>query len=347
MMKMKKNWKAAIFVLVCFALGSMAMVGCGGAKKDAATGDGKKPVVMRFAHTVVTDHSIHKAALFFAEKVKEKTKGQVEIKVFPGGQMGGEKAQAEGMMAGTLDFTMASTAVLSNWLPQWMALDLPYLISNEAQAEKMLAGDVGKYLTDLLPGKGLYGLGWGENGFRHFSNSSRPLHIPADMKGLKIRVMENRLMIDTMKSWGADPTPIPFTEVYTALQQKTVDGQENPLPLIEQMRFYEVQKYLTMSYHFYSPFLFYASKVNMDKLSPENQQAIREAAKEALAFQIKLGREDQVKSLAIMEKAGVQVNRLNEAELKQWKEKVQPIYGMYKDKMGVEIYEKIMAATKQ
>ena len=219
-MKMVKHWKMGAVLLMVFILGGIMLAGCGGGKKDVVAGETKKPVVMRFAHTVVVDHSIHKAALFFADKVKEKTKGQVEVKVFPGGQMGGEKAQAEGMMAGTLDFTMASTAVLSNWLPQWMALDLPYLISNEAQAEKMLAGEVGKYLIDLLPSKGLYGLGWGENGFRHFSNSSRPLHNPVDMKGLKIRVMENRLMIDTIKSWGADPTPIPFTEVYTALQQK-------------------------------------------------------------------------------------------------------------------------------
>ena len=334
-----------LIVLGIFVLSIILLAGCGGPKKEAAA-DEKKPILMRFAHTVTAEHSIHKAALFFADKVKEKTKGSVEVKVYPGGQMGGEKAQVEGMMAGTMDFTLASTAVLSNWLPQWMALDLPYLISNESQAEKMLAGDVGKYLIDLLPGKGLYGLGWGENGFRHFTNSTRPLHVPADTKGLKIRVMENKLMIDTLGMWGADPTPIPFTEVYSALQTKTVDGQENPLSLIEQMRFYEVQKYLTLSNHFYSPFLFYASKVNMDKLSPEQQKAVREAATEAVAYQIKLVREDQVKSLALMEKAGVKINRLTDSELKEWKDKVKPIYEMYKDKMGAEIYSKITAATK-
>ena len=266
--------------------------------------------------------------------------------MFPGGQLGGEKAQLEGLMAGTHDFTMVTQAPLSNWLPQFMALDMPYLISNEAQADKVLAGDVGKYLADLLPGKGLYLLGWGENGFRNFTNNARPLQKPDDLKGLKIRVMENRLMIDTLKMWGCDPTPIPFTELYTALQQGTVDGQENPVTLIETSRFNEVQKFLTISNHFYSPFIFYGSKITMDKLPADLQKAIREAAQEASDYQKKLVREDNAKAVAKMEKAGMKVNRLTDAELKMWADKSRPIYEMYKDKMGAEIYNKVMNAVK-
>jgi tripartite ATP-independent transporter DctP family solute receptor len=323
----------------------LLVAGCG-AKKDAAAGSDKKPVTLRIGHAVANEHSVHKAIVFFADKVKEKTQGKVEIKIFPGGQLGGEKAQLEGLMAGTHDFTMVTQAPLSNWLPQFMALDLPYLISNEAQADKVLSGEVGKYLADLLPSKGLYHLGWGENGFRNFTNNARPLQKPEDLKGMKIRVMENRLMIDTFKLLGCDPTPIPFTELYTALQQGTVDGQENPVTLVETGRFNEVQKFLTISNHIYSPFVFYASKMSMDKLPADLQKAIREAAQEACDYQKKLVREDNANATARVEKAGMKVNRLTDAEIKLWAEKTRPVYDMYKDKMGTEVYNKVMNAVK-
>ena len=344
-MKMSKK-AAGYMVLVVFLMSIFLVAGCGGKKDAAAAGGDKKPITLRMGHAVPNEHSVHRATVFFAEKVKEKTQGKVEIKIFPGGQLGGEKAQLEGLMAGTHDFTMVTQAPLSNWLPQFMALDMPYLISNEVQADKILAGDVGKYLANLLPGKGLYLLGWGENGFRNFTNNARALHTPEDLKGMKIRVMENRLMIDTFKLWGCDPTPIPFTELYTALQQGTVDGQENPVTLIETSRFNEVQKFLTISNHFYSPFIFYSSKMTMDKLPADLQKAVREAAQEACDYQKKLVREDNAKAVDKMEKAGMKVNRLTDAELKVWATTSRPIYEMYKDKMGAEIYSKVMNAVK-
>lgn len=345
---MKVSKKTVCWVILAVFVMSVFMIaGCGGGKKEPAAGGTPKVITMRYGHTMATEHAIHKAAVFFAEKVKEKTQGRVEVKVFPGGQLGGEKAQLEGLMAGTHDFFLGTQAPLSNWLPQFLALDLPYLITSEAQADKILAGDVGKYLTELLPSKGLYSLGWGENGFRNFSNNVRALHKPEDLKGLKIRVMENRLMIDTFKLWGCDPTPIPINEVYTALQQGTVDGQENPVSLIEANRFHEVQKYLTISNHFYSPFILYASKATMDKLPADLQKAIREAGAEASVYEKKIVREDNAKAVDKMQKAGIKVNRLTDAEIKVWKEKALPVYDMYKDKMGVEIYNKVMSAAKQ
>ena len=344
-MKMNKGTACGV-ILAMFIMSVFLVAGCGAKKEAAAAGGDKKPITMRYGHTMATEHAIHRAAVFFAEKVKEKTKGRVEVKVFPGGQLGGEKAQLEGLMAGTHDFFLGTQAPLSNWLPQFLALDLPYLISSEAQADKILSGEVGKYLSDLLPSKGLYSLGWSENGFRNFSNNARALHKPADLKGLKIRVMENRLMIDTFKLWGCDPTPIPINEVYTALQQGTVDGQENPVSLIEANRFHEVQKYLTISNHFYSPFILYASKMSMDKLPADLQKAIREAGQEASVYEKKIVREDNAKAVAKMEKAGIKVNRLTEAEIKVWAETARPIYDMYKDKMGAEIYGKVMNAVK-
>jgi tripartite ATP-independent transporter DctP family solute receptor len=348
-MKMNKR-SIGWTILVIFVMSAFFIAGCGGGKKDAtataASGGNKKVITMRFGHCTATDYAIHKAAVFFAEKVKEKTNGRVEVKVFPGGQLGGEKAQLEGLMAGTHDFFLGTQAPLSNWLPQFMSLDLPYLFTSEAQADKILAGEVGKYLMDLLPTKGLYGLGWSENGFRSFTNNVRPLYTPADMKGLKIRVMENRLMIDTIGAFGGDPTPIPFPEVYTALQQKTVDGQETPVALMEAQRFYEVQKYLSITNHFYSPYILYASKMTMDKLPADLQKAIREAGQEASVYEKKLVREDNAKAVAKMEKAGIKVNRLTEDNIKAWKEKSLPIYPMYKEKMGAEVYNKIMNAVK-
>lgn len=342
------SWGRKGIYLVVLVLVSLSLVfaGCGGSKKETtATGD-KKPIIMRYGHTAAVEHSLQKSALFFAEKVKEKTNGRVEVQVFPGGQLGGEKAQIEGLMSGSHDFFMGTQAPLSNWLPQFMALDMPYLITSEAQADKVLAGEVGKTLLDLMPAKGIYGLGWAENGFRDFTNSAKELHTPDDIKGMKIRVMENKLMIDTLKLWGADPTPMSVTDLYSALQQKTVDGQENPVAITEAYRFYEVQKYLTISHHFYSPFIFYASKVKMDKLPAELQKAIKEAALETCEYQKKLVREDNVKAIAKMEKAGIRVNRLTDTEIKAWAEKSRPVYEMYKDKMGADIYNKVMNAIK-
>ncbi len=339
----KKGIGFIVLMLFCISF----VVGCGsGDKKPAGAEKQPEKIVLRFGHTTSTETPTHKGAQYFADKVKEKTNGRVEVQIFPGGQLGGEKAQLEGLMAGTHDFHLGTQAPLSNWLPQFMALDLPYLISSEQQADKILNGEVGKYLLNLLPSKGLYGLGWGENGFRDFTNSKRPLFTPDDLKGLKIRVMENKLMIDTFKLWGCDPTPIPFPEVYTALQQKTVDGQENPAILIEKSRFYEVQKYLSITHHFYSPLILYASKVTMDKLPEDIKKAIFEAGAEACEYQKKVLREDNAKAVAVMEKAGIQVNRLTPEQMKVWADTSRPIYEMYKDKMGADIYEKVMAAVK-
>jgi tripartite ATP-independent transporter DctP family solute receptor len=344
---MRINKKAASYMIIVVFIMSMFLVAGCGAKKDAsAVGGDKKPITLRLGHGVPVEYSWHRAAVFFADKVKEKTNGRVEVKVFPGGQLGGEKAQIEGLMAGTHDFTLSTQAPLSNWLPQFMALDMPYLISTEAQADKILSGEVGKYLADLLPSKGLYHLGWGENGFRCFTNNVRPLRKPEDLKGLKIRVMENRLMIDTFKMWGADPTPIPFPELYTALQQGTVDGQENPVSIIDNSRFPEVQKFLTISNHFYSPMIFFGSKITMDKLPADLQKIIREAALEACIYEKKIVREDNANAVAKMEKAGIKVNRLTDAEIKVWAQTSRPIYDMYKDKMGAEIFGKVMNALK-
>jgi tripartite ATP-independent transporter DctP family solute receptor len=326
------------------------MAGCGnGGEKEAeqtATKEEPEKIVLRYGHCVATTDPIHKAAEYMAEKVKEKTNGQVEIQVFPSGQLGGEKEQLEGLMAGTHDFFLGTQAPLSNWLPQFMSLDMPYMISSIEQADELLAGDVGTYLMDLLPTKGLYGLGWGENGFRSFTNNKRPLYLPSDMKGLKIRTMQNKLMMDTFALWGADPTPIAFTEVYTALQQKTVDGQETPVSLIESSKFYEVQKYLSLTNHFYSPFILYGSKTTLDKLPEDVKKIIFEVGLDSMVYQKKVVRESNASAVEKMKKQGIEVNEVSPDQIKVWAESSKPIYDQYKSVMGEEIYNKVMDALK-
>jgi tripartite ATP-independent transporter DctP family solute receptor len=341
MKTVKKYLPLLVLVLFCISI----IAGCGGSQKAAKDTAGEK-IVLRMGHQVVTDHTVHKASVYFAEKVKEKTSGKVEVQIFPGGQLGGEKAQIEGMMAGTQDLGFLTNATLANWIPSFMAIDLPYVVKSEADADRILGGEVGKALFDLLPSKNIYGLAWGENGFRHFTNSKRSLTSPDDLKGLKIRSMENKLYIDMFRMLGCDPTPMAFTEVYTGLQQGTVDGQENPTSIIFQNRFYEPQKYLSLTAHAYSPFIIYASKMKLDKLPADIQKAIREAALEAGAYQRKIVREDNAKSIENMEKKGIKVDRLTPEQLKVWADRVIPLKEQYKNVVGADIYNKIMQAAK-
>ncbi len=344
-MKMNKG-TACWVILAMFIMSVFLVAGCGGSSGKPAKDTAGGKIVLRLGHQVVADHTVHKASVFFADKVKEKSGGKVEIQVFPGGQLGGEKAQIEGMMAGTQDLGFLTNATLANWIPSFMAVDLPYLIKSEADADRILGGDVGKALFDLLPSKNIYGLAWGENGFRHFTNSRRSLISPDDLKGLKIRSMENKMFIDMFRLMGCDPTPMAFTEVYTGLQQKTVDGQENPTSIISANRFYEPQKFLSLTAHAYSPFIIYASKGSFDKLPADIQKIVKEAALEAGAYQRKIVREDNVKSILFMESKGIKVDRLTPEQLKVWADRTRPIYDKYKDIIGAEMYNKIIQAAK-
>jgi tripartite ATP-independent transporter DctP family solute receptor len=219
----------------------------------------------------------------FAELVKEKTNGEVEIQVFPSSQLGNQRDLIEGLIFGTLDLTLTSTAVLGNFLPKIAIFDLPFLFRDVKHAYKVL-DSIGMEIGKELEPKGLKLLAYFENGVRHLTNNVRPVKAPEDMKGLKIRVMEQKIYIEMMKALGANPTPMAFGELFTALQQGTVDGQENPVSHIWTKRFFEVQKYISLTGHVYAAEPLLISMITWNKLPVDAQAAIILSAAEAKSW---------------------------------------------------------------
>ncbi len=265
--------------LIC-AMAIMAAFTTTSCKKD-------NKVVIKLGHIAEPKNPYGQGADYFAKLVAQKSNGEIEVKVFPSSQLGGQKELIEGLIYGTVDMALTGTAVLGQFQPQVALFDLPFLFKDRAHAYKSL-DTVGMDLGKALEPKGIKLLGYMENGIRHLTNNVREVKTPADMKGLKIRVMNNKVYIEMMKALGASPTPMAFSELYSAMQQGTVDGQENPSAHIFTKRFYEVQKYASLTGHAYAPEPVLISMMRWKKLSEKHQKIILEAAKEAVEWQRKL-----------------------------------------------------------
>jgi len=243
--------------------------------------------VIKLGHIAEATNPYGMGADKFAEIVKEKSKGDIEIKVFPSSQLGSQKELIEGLIYGTVDMTLTGTAELGTFQPQMALFDMPFLFKDRAHAYRSL-DSVGMELGKPLEAKGIKLLGYMENGIRHMTNNAHPVKTPADMKGLKIRVMNNKVYVEMMKSLGASPTPMALSELYSAMQAGVVDGQENPSAHIFTKRFFEVQKYASLTGHAYAAEPVLISMATWTKLSPAQQTIIQDSAKEAIAWQRKL-----------------------------------------------------------
>ncbi|MBK7473715.1 MAG: TRAP transporter substrate-binding protein [Betaproteobacteria bacterium] len=243
----------------------------------------------------------------FAREIEKRTAGRYKVQNFYSGALGAERESIEALQVGTLDLTMTSTGPVPNFVPEVAILDIPFLFKDYAQARATLDGPVGQEMLTKFQSKGLVALAWGENGFRHMTNSKRPVNSPDDLKGLKMRTMENPVHMQAYKAFGIIPTPMAFTEVFTALQQGTVDGQENPVSVITAAKFEQVQKYMTMTGHVYSPALILMSKAQFDKLSAADKQAFLDAAKEAVKANRARIDEDERKGVADLRSKGMTI----------------------------------------
>jgi C4-dicarboxylate-binding protein DctP len=260
----------------------------------------------------------------FKEYVERESGGEIIVNVFPNNQLGNEREQLEGTQMGTIQMCSISTGTLSALDSQMLVIDIPYLFDSKPVAYKFLDGPMGDKIREHFHDQaGAYILAYGENGFRHFTNRVRTIKSPADLKGLKIRTQENPAHIAMMKSFGATPAPIPFGELYTALSQGVVDGQENPVSLTESSRFHEVQKYLTLDGHFYSPFVLIANGDFYDALGPEQQKIVRDGANAWSKRQREFNSADEIRALEEMKKAGVEITELSPDELKAFREAAQ------------------------
>ncbi len=243
----------------------------------------------------------------FAREVEKRTNGRYKVQPFYSGSLGGERESIEAVQLGTQELTLTSTGPVPNFVPEARILDIPFLFRDKAHARAVLDGPIGQEMLTKFESKGFKALAWAENGVRHMTNSKRAVNAPDDLKGLKMRTMENPVHIAAYKGLGIVTTPMAFPEVFTALQQGTVDGQENPLSVIMAAKFEQVQKHLSLTGHVYSPAIFLMSKPAFDKLSAADKQAFLDAAKEGTKANRARVDEDDAKGVAELRSKGMNV----------------------------------------
>ena len=275
----------------------------------------------------------------FAREVENRTGGRYKIQNFYSGALGAERESIEALQLGTLDLTMTSTGPVPNFVPDVAILDIPFLFRDYAQARTVLDGPIGQEMLQKFDAKGIHGLAWGENGFRNMTNSKHPVVVPEDLKGLKMRTMENPVHIQAYRAFGIIPTPMAFTEVFTALQQGTVDGQENPLSVITSAKLDQVQKYLTLTGHVYSPAVILMSKAQWDKLSAADKQSFVDAAKEAVKANRARIDDDEKKAVADLRAKGMQV--VENVDKAKFQAALAPTFAEFGKKFGQDNIDKI------
>ena len=259
--------------------------------------------------SIATSQNSHQGVAIdtFAKEVEKHTGGRYKVQTFYNGSLGGEREYIEAVQMGTQALAFSSTGPIPNFVPATKILDMPFLFRDKAHARAVLDGPIGQDMLAQFDSKGFKALAWGENGFRHMSNSRRDVKVPEDLKGLKMRTMENPVHIAAYKGFGIIPTPMAFPEVFTALQQGTVDGQENPLSVFIAAKFDQVQKHLSLTGHVYSPCIFVMNKAAFEKLSAADKQAFLEAAKEGVKANRARVDEDDAKGVADLRAKGVTV----------------------------------------
>jgi TRAP-type transport system periplasmic protein len=299
---------------------------------------------IKFGYGSSETHPQGLGAKRFAELVSTKTGGRLQITTYSSGKLGSDPAMQSAAQGGTVEMMVGPTSNLVGIVKDFAAFDLPYVVASYKDADAMLDGPLGQQLMAKLDSVGLVGLAYWENGFRNFTNSKRPVAKMEDFSGLKTRVIQNPVFIDTFKAFGANPVPMAFTELYGALESKAVDAQENPLGLIDSQKFYEVQKYLSMTGHVYSPFIVIASKKWFDALTPAEKTAVKAAAVEAGVYQRAQQREQAAKLTEQLKSKGMQINEIAPAEMQRLRSAAAPIVAKFSETLSPEIAKLLTAA---
>ncbi|MEQ3642126.1 MAG: TRAP transporter substrate-binding protein [Paracoccus sp. (in: a-proteobacteria)] len=300
--------------------------------------------VMNLAFTPPADSHYGDAARAFAETIAERSDGAFEIALRPAGALGGERDVIEGLQIGTVELTISSTGPIGNFVPEVYALDFPFLFDDYASAHAVLDGEIGQELLASFQPHGIVGLAWAENGFRHITNSVRPIREPADLAGLKLRTMENEVHIAAFRAAGAAPTPMSWTEVLTSLQQGTIDGQENPIPIVTANNMWEIQDNITLTGHVYSPAVVAMSAIHWDGLTEEQQGWFVEAAQAAAAASRQTVAANEETGIALMRENGMEV--IDGIDKAAFAAAVQPAYDEFADRYAPELIARIRAAQQ-
>lgn len=326
-------------MLLCGALwGVAAGMGLGA---EAAMA---QEIKARFGTSLPDEHPQTLGARKFAELVGAKSQGRIKVTVYSSAQLGSDQQMQAALRGGTQEFTAPSTATLANLVKEFGVFGLPFSFASEKQADAVFDGPFGQSILAKLAERGLIGLAYWENGFRNFTNSRRPIVKAEDMAGLKVRTMQNNMYIDLFNGLGANAVPMPVNELFGALETRAVDAQENPFTVVYAQKFYEVQKYLSTTYHAYDAQVLIASKKFWDKLSDADKALMREAAREATLYQRQTSRDLNAKARAALVKEGMQINEISDAERQRMREKLQSVVAKYQKVVGEETAAEFFAA---
>lgn len=302
---------------------------------------------LTYAHSAETNHPWHPASQLFIKKVEENSKGRVKFSsLFTAGEVGSEREMAEGVQQGTLDVILIATMGMSSFDKNLMLFDFPYLFPDFETAYKALDGEPGQKMAASLEKKGFHVLAYLENDYRGFSNSKRPIHQPSDLSGLKLRVPGSPVLVEWMKAIKADPTVMPYNEVYSAIQTGVVDGQDNGILLSYTHKIFEVNKYYSLTNHIYCPSPIMISTKVWNSMPADLQKIMTDAAVEARDYQRKLNVEYRQKYAAEAKKANVAVNDLSSDELKEFVESATKVWPKFKDQIDQDIYSSMMKVVQ-
>jgi tripartite ATP-independent transporter DctP family solute receptor len=301
---------------------------------------------LRFAHVGAPNHPSVMGAEKWAELIKEKSGGKLTLKVFANGVLGGDVQVLSSVQGGTIDMTAMNSGILQSIAKEFAIFDFPFMFENGKEAEPILDGAFGKTMADLLPAKNLYNLAFWELGFRNVTNSRREITRLEDFSGLKLRVIQSPIYLDTFSALGANPVPMSFTELYSGLEQKIVDGQENPFSVIESSRFQEVQKFLTVSNHMYNPQSVLVNKNKWDALNSEEKAILTSTLVEATRWQRDNSRKLGEDSLANLKKS-MTVSALPAEELVKIRAKLKPVIDKFGADVGADLVKSLQAALDQ
>ncbi len=305
----------------------------------AASAQDIKPRLIRFGYGLNEDSNQGRAVKFFADAVEKNSGGKMRVRAVGAAALGSDVQQQQALVGGAQEMMVGSTATLVGIAKEMALWDTPFLFQTAEEADAVLDGPVGQKVLNKLPEKGLVGLVYWENGFRNLSNSKRPINRLEDMEGIKLRVMQNPVYIDTFKTLGANAVPMAFSELFGAMETKTVDGQENPYTTILSSKFYEVQKYVTATNHVYSPWILLVSKKYWDGLSKDEQKVLADAAQASRAFERKDTREASEKALAELRAKGMQFSKLDLKELGRLREKLTKVNASIAANVGMDLWD--------
>lgn len=327
--------KTPLKKLLTLALGSVLAIG-------AAQAQDIKERVLKFSFVQPKESHMGFGAQRFADLVSKKSGGKISVRVFPNGTLGGDLQTVSALQGGTIEITTLPPSLLAGLSKEFGAFDLPFLFNDFREADAVLDGPIGKRFMERLP-SGLVGLSYWDHGFRNVSNSKRAIARAEDLLGLKLRVVQTPLMVDTFKTLGTNAVPMAFPELYTAMESKAVDGQDNPVVAFETNRFNEVQKHLSLTRHVYNPLIVLFSQKAWDKLSADERKILQDAARETSAEQRRVSREMEAQALVKVKSQGTVVTEITPQERERMRERVRPVTEQYTRELGEGLVRDIVA----